>query len=167
MSIPQILIAVVPIVISILTLRLTSKQIEDSTRPYLAIYQTKINLGQVRSILILKNFGQSAAIIESIKYSDKLLDLSYRSDMKPFMSIPGTTIAPGQSFRCEIKSAQATNFIVNFEISYKSLSGKKYNETTSLKLDANNQNIQQRINLKDPNLNKVFYAMQEMIEQNL
>lgn len=163
----QIALAIVPIIISILTLKQTSKQIEDSTRPYLAFYHAKVNLGQPRNILILKNFGSSAALINSISYDDSLMEVAYVSNLKPFASTIGTTIAPGQSYKCEIKSAPSENFIVNFKISYTSLSKKTYQESISLKLDANRGNIQQRVRTKDKDLNKIFLALQEMIEQNL
>lgn len=163
----QSITSIVAVTIAICTLKQTAKQIEESTRPYLTVYQTRINLGEIRNILILKNFGKSAAKINSIEYDEKLLELSYADKLKPFASTIGTTIAPGQSFKCEIKSATSEDFIVNFKIKYSSLSEKEYLDTVSLKLDSNRQNIQQRIDLKDPNLNKVFYAIQEMIEQNL
>lgn len=163
----QIALAIVPIIISILTLRQTSKQIEDSTRPYLAIYQARVNLGYPRNILILKNFGSSAAIVNSISYDDKLNALSYSYDLRPFLSLQGTTIAPNQSYKCEILSAPSENFVVSFKISYTSLSNKKYHEEISLRLDANRENVQQRINATDKYLNKIFLALQEMIEQDL
>lgn len=163
----QIIIAIVPIIISLITLKQTSKQIEDSTRPYLTFYHSKVNLGQPRNILILKNFESSAATINSISYDDSLMEVAYVSNLKPFSSTIGTTIAPGQSYKCEIKSAPTENFIVNFKISYTSLSNKTYNESMSLKLDANRGNIQQRVSTKDKDINKIFLALQEMIEQDL
>lgn len=163
----QSITSIVAVIIAICTLRQTSKQIEESTRPYLTVYQTRINLGEIRNILVLKNFGKSAAKINSIEYDKKLLKLSYFENFEPFKSTVGTTIAPGQSFKCEIKPSINKDFEVVFDISYTSLSSKEYNEKITLKLDSNRQNIQQRIDLKDPKLNKVFYAMQEIIEQNL
>lgn len=163
----QSITSIVAVIIAICTLKQTAKQIEESTRPYLTVYQTRINLGEIRNILILKNFGKSAAKINSINYDEKLLKLSYFENYEPFKSTVGTTIAPGQSFKCEIKPSVSKDFEVVFDISYTSLSNKEYNEKITLKLDSNRQNIQQRIDLKDSNLNKVFYAMQEMIEQSL
>lgn len=134
----SLITSVVAIIISLLSLKQNSKMIADSARPYIGVYGAGTYVSQAHYYIIIKNFGQSSARIDDFKCD---IDLSkYRikpSKSRPFQHIQGTTIMPGQSFRCVIdfgKIILDTPLIV-FNISY-SASGKTYSDCISLNVAA-------------------------------
>lgn len=97
------LLTIVSLVISVKALKqsqksieLTEKSILDSNRPYVVIYRDYIQVSStVHEYVIIKNFGNTGAIIDQILFSPVLLD-DIRGK-KIFEHISGTFIAPGQS----------------------------------------------------------------------
>lgn len=131
--------SIIAIIISVVSLKQNSKMISDSSRPYIGIYGSGTYVSQAHYYIIIKNFGQSSARIDDFKCD---IDLSkYRikpSKSRPFQHIQGTTIMPGQSFRCVIdfgKIILDTPLIV-FNISY-SASGRTYSDCIPLNVAAN------------------------------
>lgn len=131
-------------IISIKTLRQNSKMIEASSRPYIGIYGACTHVGTSQYYLIIKNFGNSSALVTSLTYD---FDLSQcrknHSKFEPFQYIENTTIMPGQSFRAAInfnKAILETDFI-HFHISYSS-GVRKYEDDICLNLKANTGNFE-------------------------
>ncbi|AXG40508.1 hypothetical protein EGCR1_17560 (plasmid) [Enterococcus gilvus] len=97
------LLTIVSLVISVKALKqsqksieLTEKSILDSNRPYVVIYRDYIQvLSTVHEYVIVKNFGNTGAVIDEISFSPVLLD-DIRSG-KVFDHLAGVFIAPGQS----------------------------------------------------------------------
>lgn len=96
-------ISLAAITISIFTLRQNSKMIEESSRPYIGIYglSTYIN-GLLTTHIIVKNFGQSVAHIDSFSCGYDLSKLSKGDGSSPFNHLEGSSLVPGQSYRCVI-----------------------------------------------------------------
>lgn len=91
-------LAVISVVAIIITLRQNHKMIENATRPYIVIYYDAIQtLSTVTDYLVLKNFGNSGATIDSIDIAPPF-KLHPSLDMTPFGTVKGTFLAPGQLY---------------------------------------------------------------------
>lgn len=124
-------ISVISILVAVFTLRQNSKMIEESTRPYILIYDAYTNISSVHFYLILKNFGKTGATITEFKSNH---DMSiFDSKQPPFEHIVGTFLAPGQSIRAHIELPQNINLEINFDIKYKT-SNKEYKQASSIHL---------------------------------
>ena len=89
-------LAVISVVTVVITLRQNSKMIEGSTRPYIVIYNDLVNgAGTPLQFLIIRNFGQTAAIIDSLEITPKI-DVLYSNEL--FEHMDNQVIAPGQSY---------------------------------------------------------------------
>lgn len=124
-------IGVVSIIIACKTLKQNSKMIEESTRPYIAVYGKKVYFGVAKYVLIIKNFGASSGTITDFKCGTDLKKYTIIKNFKPFNHIVGTTLAPNQSICCELnvqtlKDNKPDPFV--FEVSYKGV--KNYPKNT-------------------------------------
>ena len=77
------LTSIIAIIISVHTLRQNSKMIEDSSRPYIGIYGLSTYICDRYYYIIIKNFGQSIAHIESLTYDFDLAELSLHDGFDP------------------------------------------------------------------------------------
>lgn len=95
------LTSIVAIIISVKTLKQNSKMIEDSTRPYVVVYNSLVNGGlSPIQFMIVKNFGQSAAKIVSLNITPKV-NVTYSDEL--FANLSNQTIAPSQSYTTAFK----------------------------------------------------------------
>lgn len=62
----SLITSIIAIIISVLTLKQNSKTIDETSRPYVAIYAKTTNFQSPHYYLVVKNFGQSGATISSI-----------------------------------------------------------------------------------------------------
>lgn len=156
--------SLVAIAISLKTLKQNSQMIEDSSRPYLMIYSACTHIVSPSCYLILKNFGQSAAYVDSFTYDFDLGKCTVSGSRgEPFQNIDGTCIAPGQSFRAIIdynKVISQTDKI-NFHISYSS-NCKKYTEDICLNLLANSGNFETHNTTEGKELSNISEAIQQI-----
>lgn len=105
----SLITALVAIVISVLTLKQNSKMIESSTRPYIGIYLASTYIRDVNCYLVIKNFGQSSAFIESFSYDFDLKNTCDAPDYCPFKSIESSTLMPQQSNKSTIELKEILN----------------------------------------------------------
>lgn len=120
-------LGIVSMMISVCTLKQSSKMIENSTRPYITVYGNKVYLGVAKYVLIIKNFGASSGKITKFSCDTKLKDYALLKDYNPFEHIAGTTLAPKQSIHCELdlKKLKGNETITfEFEVDYEGI--KKY-----------------------------------------
>ena len=89
-----VIISVISIIIAILTLRQNSKVIKEANRPSLIISLETISISSMRKYLVLKNFGNTPAKIESIECSVDINSILY---INLFEKMTNCTIAPNQS----------------------------------------------------------------------
>lgn len=80
----SLITSIIAIIISVLTLKQNSKMIDETSRPYVAIYAKTTNFQSTQYYLVIKNFGQTGATISSIKCSPDITPFSIRSDRIPF-----------------------------------------------------------------------------------
>ncbi|MGL4571849.1 MAG: hypothetical protein ACRCVJ_12380 [Clostridium sp.] len=92
--------SIVSIVIAVKSLKQTNKSILDANKLDISIYTDYIQVDSTRmNYLIVKNFGKSSAIIDSIEYSN---DNFYANMDKPFYNLSNCSIAPNQSFSTRV-----------------------------------------------------------------
>ena len=115
--------SVVAIIISILALRQNSKMIEDSTRPNIQIYP--VYLDHIFYIVI-RNFGNSEAIIDELKCYHKFNEAEYFNDPNndDFAKLNGSSFCPGYSLRCPLASYAVEDADYQFKIKYHSTTHK-------------------------------------------
>ena len=109
--------------------------LEESSRPVLSVYATRGHSGNMSiDYIAVRNFGNSAATVEELKYSYNLVPCD-GSDKDWLQGVVGTVIAPGQSKICFI-DFDKINEPVEFSISYRSGAGKQYIEKYTVDLSA-------------------------------
>ncbi len=163
-------ISLISLFIAIATLKQNSKMIEESTRPYVAVYGMVTNFQSPSYKIVVKNFGQSAALIKGFESDYDLLNCAFGGDSKrPFEHLPNTFIAPNQSFICAIdylKTVKDNVENINFKIVYQA--GKKiYSESITLNLTVNRNLINPRASTDGKELKIISYALQDLVEKNL
>lgn len=91
-----ILVSIIAIIISIISLKQSEKSIKLANRPYVVVYREYIQiLESVNEYIVIKNFGKSGAVINSVNFSPEYKDDSF--DKVVFSNIANTFIAPNQS----------------------------------------------------------------------
>lgn len=114
--------SIIAIIISVKTLKQSSKMIEESTRPLIGIYISATHVKELNHYLIIKNFGQTPAFIEYFSYDFDLSSLSTYPGYHPFKNIEHSTLLPQQSYKCFIDLNEIIKQVqtINFQIIYKS-----------------------------------------------
>lgn len=104
LAIASFLIAIISILVAIFTLKQNSKMIENATRPYLVLYGGIINASSPQYVLVLKNFGNSSAILKELKFSNSISYYLFDSDLSrlPFNNLVGSNLSPRQTIRCAL-----------------------------------------------------------------
>lgn len=163
----SLLTSIIAIVISLKTLKQNSRMISDSTRPYVVMYSKTTNFQSPLVYLILKNFGQSGAIIKKLECDFDLTQLCYNKST-PFSNFDGVFIAPGQSFTVALNPDKLSlcKKPVNFEISYQN-GNDFYLDSFSIHLDADCSLTKARASTKDKELKIISYTLQDLVEKTL
>lgn len=159
---------IVAIVISVLTLKQNSRMIEESSRPYVVVYSTVTNFQEPFYYLVIKNFGQTGALITNFEVNHDLSNFSYSKEHVPFSRLKNSFLAPGQSLCCSLdKSKLFENPVtLDFSIEY-SANKKKYAETFSIDARLHSGQLHTRACTKDKELRNISYTLQEMAERML
>lgn len=163
-SVLSLIAILVSVGIAIATLRQNSRMIEQSSRPYIAIYGEMTYFQNAHYYVVVKNYGQSAAYIESFSVKPELPT----DDLKhvPFQHVAGTTMAPNQTFRAviDVKNNQCSQY--EFELIYKW--GKKtYSEKMLLNVSAHFDIAMWRAQTKGKELRTISFALQDLVEKQL
>ncbi|GGE36053.1 hypothetical protein GCM10011391_13560 [Pullulanibacillus camelliae] len=88
-------VSAVAVIISILSLKQTQRSIEQANRPYVVVYRDYIQaLDTICEYIIVKNFGRTGAIIDSLEFHPNYLGTRGNN---VFEHIDNTFIAPSQS----------------------------------------------------------------------
>ena len=166
-------IGIASVIISIFTLRHSSKMIRESTRPNLSMYFEQINCGAPINIFVLKNLGQSSAHIIDFQYPTGFNEYGFANNdllQKTLDSIKGMSIAPQQKVLFYTNNELPYERLFEFWITYKG-SGRKYTDKFSVNADSarhagSYRSTNTRGNVPDP-ISNISYAFQEFIERNL
>lgn len=134
------ILAFISIIFVIITLRQNkallkqnNRMLEESTRPYITIYLDSITLCEQASYFVVKNFGNSPALITKFEYDPLLKQTEQKSIsfQKQFDFIENIVLAPNQSKLLEYDVTKLPTDIITFQISY--LHGKiEYHETITM-----------------------------------
>lgn len=125
--------SIVAIVVSLKTLSQNNRMLDGSSRPYVTIYLDAITLCEQSSYFVLKNFGNSPALITGFKYDPVLKNTPQDWDMlqAQFDFIEHIVLAPHQSKLLQYDVTKLPCEVLSFEITYSS-SGKEYCESVTM-----------------------------------
>lgn len=144
--------------------------IEESTRPYVVVYGVATNFQTPMYKIVVKNYGQSGAIITKFETNHDLINFSLGSrKRRPFENICGTFIAPNQSFVCPIdysKIKESEVGSIDFEISYMH-KNRTYNESINLNTSLESGLLSHKASTKGKELEIISYTLQELVDKNL
>ena len=163
------ILSAISVITVVITLKQNSKMIENSTRPYITIYGRVTNFQDPAYYIVLRNFGQTGAIIEKIECSLDLLKYSYSPKHRPFEHIKNTFIAPTQSIISNIdpiKLGQDNIENIIFNITYSS-ENKKYTEQYIVNFIAETDNVQSRASTQGKEMRIISYTLQDLVEKQL
>lgn len=173
-----VLVSIVAIVISVKSLKQSEYSIIQANRPYVVVYREYIQiLDAVHELIVIKNFGKSGAIIESITFSPEYKDRVVGFNKNLFCNINNTFIAPNQSITTVV-STNALNDkvkrkgITKVQVSYYDLSSKnkdKFIEVFNINEDLRKDLIfSKSFPDKNTSVSKVFISsFMELLRRNL
>ncbi|MGX7108892.1 hypothetical protein [Facklamia miroungae] len=95
----SLIISVIAILQSRRSIKLTEKSIKEANRPVIVASFDTVNVSTLSKYLVIKNFGQSPAKIESISITDTNVFIDLRKEISV---LEGYTFAPGQVFSTEL-----------------------------------------------------------------
>lgn len=111
--------SIIAIIISVVSLRRNSHNIEQSTKPCITIYVDRITVGKQSTYFVVKNFGPSPGIITEFECVNPPENLS-QTLQDNFNRLPGIILAPGQSKLIPMDCLDfKENTVYIFRISYK------------------------------------------------
>lgn len=162
----SLIASLIAIVISVVSLRQNSKMIEESSRPVIGIYSDSINPGNPMFYLIVKNFGNSTAVITKFDYDYDLKDCyKFRADRDYLKDLVNCTIAPHQSRICSL-DYQKISRPIKFDIEYTSCN-KTYSDSFTIDLKTGVSMPIGKVATKDMELRTISYTLQEMLTKHL
>lgn len=166
--IASLITSVIAIVISVKTLHQNSQMIEESTRPYIVVYSQTTNFQSPAYYLIIKNFGQTGAIVTSIRCNHDLSLYSFSQNHIPFEHFNGTFVAPGQTFLCSVNTQKLFENpeSLHFSVEYES-NGKTYSDSFEINLNADSDLVQVRAATNGKELRNISYTLQDLVEKQL
>lgn len=162
-------LAAISVVTVVITLRQNNKMIESSTRAYIAVSGQSINVQSPEFLLVVKNYGNSSAIIENITFDIPLKPYMYALDIEPFSAVTNATLCPNQNIVCNlnpVKMGEDNITIITCTVTYTS-NGKKYVEKQIINFEALCKNVVTKANTEGKELKIISYALQEMLKKNL
>lgn len=105
----SLITSVIAIIISVLTLKQNSKMIDETSRPYVAIYAKTTNFQSPQYYLVIKNFGQTGATISSIKCSPDITPFSIRSDPFHFPILQKRILLPANHLYAMLRQGNSVH----------------------------------------------------------
>lgn len=134
------IVSIIAVVISLKSLkqsRITNEQnnrmLEESTRPYITIYLDAITLCEQSSYFVLKNFGNSPAIITKFEYDPALKQTRQKEEIlqRQFDYVEHIVLAPGQAKLLQYDVTKLPSNELTFHISYLA-KNTEYHETITM-----------------------------------
>lgn len=171
-TISSSILSVVAILISVVAVVKTSRDnnriLEENSRAYISIYTEVLIANKNHFYIVVKNFGNTNAIIESIKIDEKTKEMIKLGNKDYLSNIVKNQLAPGQSIT-HVVSTQKKEYDHQhtsiFEITYKS--GKKeYSDTFEFNLSINS--VMPSISISNADYKKQFLELyQDEIRKKL
>lgn len=169
LSILSFILSAISVISVVLDLRQNKKMMENSTRPYVIVHSNITYFQDLKYYLVIKNYGQTGAVIKDFKCSVDLLKYYYLDKRRVFDHIAGTFIAPQQSFVACIDSKKLIyDNIDKFEFWIKYSDGRKeYEENYTINVLADADNVKSRASTTGDNTKIISYVLQDMAEKLL
>ena len=166
LAVLSFILCVISIIVSVATLKQNSRMIENSTRPYISIYGQEINTGVSCFYLVVRNFGQSPAVMTKFSAIPTLSNCYKVKNSRDFLAdLSNAVIAPGQSRICALDYSNIPEQ-TTFDIVYES-SGKEYKEKFTINLKASTAMLITKHDKEGSELHSISYTLQEMLQKNL
>lgn len=146
------ILAAISVVTVVITLNQNKQMIENATRPYVGIYSEKTDFGVVKYSIVLKNYGESKALITDFKCSIDLSKYAVFHNDIPFKNIIGMNLFPNETIIRNINLSKLQEDkidSINFYIKYKGV--KNYSEEITINISTEDENNITRNHLKDLN----------------
>lgn len=160
------ILSAISVITVVITLRQNSKMIESSSRAYVVAYGTVTDCHNLNYYLIIKNFGQSGAVITDYKCSIDLKKYSFYESLEPFSHIKDSFLAPNQSLVCSLNQLKLFKEIHEIKITISYISnGKHYCQTFPINLDVESSLVRNRASTDGKELQIISYTLQELIER--
>lgn len=143
--------------------------IKNSTRPYVVAYKNITYFQNTNYYIILKNFGQTGAVIEKFQCNIDLQNYSHLDGDRIFEHIEGTFIAPQQSVMACVDTVKLFKDgidIIEFTITY-SDGINKYNEKYKINFLADTDTAKSRASTDGKELKIISYTLQDFVERLL
>lgn len=158
------ILAFISIVTVVVTLRQNNKMIENSTRPYICIYFDFTQCGEPTGYFVVKNFGTSAAFIDSLTYNNVIKEhpKTLADICAIFDGLSGNSIAPGQKFLVPFRVFEYKGGISVFDIHYHS-GEKHYSEHFEIAVNNYGKFVKPRLASKE--YHAISYPLQEISER--
>lgn len=159
--------SMISIIISVATLHQNSKMIKDSTRPYITITFDFFNFGSPIAYFIIKNYGQTQAVIDSIKCNTDLMNFEqdYGKISNFTGKTQGMTLAPNQKIMIPFRIEQYTKEKAIFDIHY-SNDKQKYKEHFDIGISNYKKFFKSRVISYNTDKN-IAYTLEEIAERLL
>lgn len=162
-------LAVISVITVIITLKQNSKMIKNSTRPYIVAYKNITYFKDTNYYIILKNFGQTGAVIEKFECNIDLQKYPHLDKDRIFEHIEGIFIAPQQSVMgCidTVKLFEDGIDIIDITITY-SDGTNRYKETYKINFLADTDTAKSRASTDGKELKIISYTLQDFVEKLL
>lgn len=157
--------SIVSIYIAVKSLKQANKSIIDANRSDVVIYSDYIQVNsQIMHYLIIKNFGRSSAVIDSIEFSNN----NFYAINKPFYNLSNCSIAPNQAYSSRVKYKNDPYISFEVTIQYHD-SINNYSKTFSINTEAIAKQLVGLITSDDQGpLEKTISTIgQELLRKNL
>lgn len=161
-------LAAISVITVAITIRQNNKMIESSTRPYVVVTSQTTNFQRTSFYLVLKNYGQSGANIDSLTCNIDLSKCSHDAHFVPLGHLDNTFIAPQQSIVCTLDTNKMLSEQIErlqFEIKY-SNGTRSYTEKCNVNFLAYQQNTQSRASTPAAEMKIISYTLQDLVEKH-
>ena len=141
--------------------------INNSTRPYVVMTIDSTNFQDVNAYLVLKNYGNTGAIIKSIEFDIDISDYSLVDGFIPFNHSENMLLAPGQKNIVAINvNKMKDNNVSSFTAFIRYSDGKNvYDENNTINFAAYSEKVYLRASTKDKELRIISYTLQDIAEK--
>ena len=164
LSILSFILAVISLLGIIFTLWQNNKMLENSTRPYITIYFDYSQMGSPIGYFVIKNFGNSPAIIDALSYNQPIKELPVSLSNVPaiFDGLIGNSVAPNQKFLAPFHIHEYPRGNAVIDITYHA-GKKKYSEHIEINVKSYGKLVKPRIENKE--YKAISYPLQEISER--
>lgn len=134
LSVLSFLLAFISIIFVIATLKQNNRMLEASSRPYISIYLETITICEQTTFFVIKNFGNTPAIITKFEYDSVLKNTPQKFKLynSQFDYIRELTFSPGQSKLIPYETQKLANPTLTFVIGYVSQNQKYYEDSITV-----------------------------------